>query len=206
MINQDYAPQNNFSQIQQATNPYGFKPMQRFMGPNDSGMMRPQVQQQKMPSYGPSNGTAIGSAQNGNAQQFIQNWQSQNQVGAPNLSGLVSGLQSAGFNANPYMYGSTPSNNEISLNNQKYKILGGEGTPAAYWYQPGMNDQGSQQQMGQSVGPAYLGSHPQMMNQQMMQPMRNMNTSLAMPGQFGMGNYGPQNQQTDISSLLGRNY
>ncbi len=55
---------------------------------------------------------------------------------------LTAALKAQGFNVSRYDYGEKGglSNNELNVNGQKYKVLGGEGTPAAYWYKPGMND------------------------------------------------------------------
>lgn len=42
---------------------------------------------------------------------------------------------SYGYNAQPYMYGSTPSGNELNINGQKYKFTVGDvGQPGTSWY------------------------------------------------------------------------
>lgn len=74
-------------------------------------------------------------------QQFIQQWQASHPVGE-GMGGLAAAMKAAGYDVSPFMYGSTPSNNELSIGGQKTKVLGAEGTPGAYWYQPGMNDSG----------------------------------------------------------------
>lgn len=72
---------------------------------------------------------------------FIANYQkTHNPSEGP--TGVLNAMKAAGFNVAPYMYGNTPSNNEIALNGEKYKVIGAEGTPNAYWYQAGMNDGG----------------------------------------------------------------
>lgn len=73
--------------------------------------------------------------------QFISEYQQSHPV-SEGVRPLVAAMKAKGFNVEPYMYGTTPSNNEISLNGEKYKVLGGEGSTAAYWYVPGTNDSG----------------------------------------------------------------
>lgn len=70
---------------------------------------------------------------------FIRQYQ-QTHSPSEGPQGVMNAMKQAGFNVSPYMYGQTPSNNEISLNGEKYKVIGAEGTPNAYWYQAGMND------------------------------------------------------------------
>jgi hypothetical protein len=86
-----------------------------------------------------------GGAQGG---QSAESWLSQYQNGNQATEGIgrtLQGLQASGYDAKPFMYGNTASNNEISLNGEKRKIIGAEGTPDAYWYQWGTNDQGQVQ-------------------------------------------------------------
>jgi hypothetical protein len=72
-------------------------------------------------------------------QDFIKQYQSQH--GTPDLNGLLAAMKAEGYNVGNWVdpkYGT--SHNEISLNGQKYKVLGAEDSPNAYWYQAGMND------------------------------------------------------------------
>ena len=69
----------------------------------------------------------------------IQAYQAAHPV-SEGIAPLAAALKSQGFNVDRYMYGSTPSDNELDIAGQKYKVLGGEKTPGAYWYQPGMDD------------------------------------------------------------------
>lgn len=76
--------------------------------------------------------------------QSVEDWLRQYQAGNSATEGIgrtLTGLQGAGYNASPYMYGNTPSGNELSINGQKTKILSenGGGTPS--WYTGG-NDSG----------------------------------------------------------------
>jgi hypothetical protein len=72
-------------------------------------------------------------------QQFIQQWQGSHPV-SEGMGGLMTAMQAAGYDVSPYMYGATPSGNELSIGGQKTKIMGAEGTPGQYWYEPGMDD------------------------------------------------------------------
>jgi hypothetical protein len=76
----------------------------------------------------------------GSVLDFIRQWQGSH-AATEGIGPLADALKNAGYtNVSRYMYGSTPSNNELLLDGQKYKVLGGELTPAAYWYQSGMDD------------------------------------------------------------------
>lgn len=89
---------------------------------------------------------STGSATTGGkpgAEQFIAQYQADPRHSpSEGVQPLYQALKANGFNVSPYMYGSTPSNNEITLNGQKWKLLGGENSPAAYWYKPGTYDGG----------------------------------------------------------------
>lgn len=69
-----------------------------------------------------------------NPQQFIQQWQ-QEHLPSEGIGGLAQALGVNRFDTG----GGVLSNNELDLGG-KYKVLGAEGTPGAYWYKPGMND------------------------------------------------------------------
>lgn len=63
---------------------------------------------------------------------------------AENRDQLLREFNANGITASPFMYGSTPSGNELVLNGQKTKFTAGGnfGDPGASWYQWGSNDQG----------------------------------------------------------------
>jgi hypothetical protein len=66
---------------------------------------------------------------------FIRQYQSQHNA-SEGPTGILNAMKAAGFNVAPYMYGNTPSGNEISLNGEKYKVkVDGGG-----WYQAGTDD------------------------------------------------------------------
>lgn len=72
---------------------------------------------------------------------FIANWQ-QSHAPTEGIAPLADAIAKQFPGVSRFMYGQTPSNNELSIGGQKYKVLGGEGGPGAYWYQPGTNDMG----------------------------------------------------------------
>ena len=78
----------------------------------------------------------------GGPEAFIREWQ-QSHPSSEGIGPLAQQLQQR-FGIGRYMYGGTPSGNEILLNGQKYKVIGAEGTPGQYWYQPGMDDSAPQ--------------------------------------------------------------
>lgn len=90
---------------------------------------------------GPSGVSVPSNGVDSNVAAFIQQWQSDPAHPASEGIGPMAAAIAKQFpGVTRYMYGATPSNNELSVGGQKYKVLGGEGSPAAYWYQPGMND------------------------------------------------------------------
>ena len=148
-------------------------------------------------------GAFPGQAQgNMSAQDFIRNYQSSNSSSG-GIGGLSTALQNAGYNTPRYMYGNTPSNNELMVDNQKYKVLGAEGTPGQYWYTGGDDSapgQSQQNQQNQGMSPGMMQMIQQFLQQfnqggnqnQMFGPQ---NPALQQPGSM--------NQQNDISSFLG---
>lgn len=73
---------------------------------------------------------------------FIEQYQ-QTHPPSEGIGPLVAALKAAGYDVSQFMYGATPSNNELVINGQKWKVLGGEDNPgSAYWYKPGMDDSG----------------------------------------------------------------
>jgi len=70
---------------------------------------------------------------------FIADWQ-QTHAPSEGIAPLAAAIAQKFPQVSRYQYGQTPSNNELSIGGSKYKVLGGEGTPAAYWYQPGTDD------------------------------------------------------------------
>jgi hypothetical protein len=59
---------------------------------------------------------------------FIANYQKTHSP-TEGPTGILNAMKQAGFNVAPYMYGQTPSGNEISLNGSKYKVISGENGP-----------------------------------------------------------------------------
>jgi hypothetical protein len=74
-------------------------------------------------------------------QAFIQQYQQSHPV-SEGVGPITAAMIAAGYHVSPFMYGSTASHNEISLDGQKYKVLSGEDTPGASWYTAGTYDGG----------------------------------------------------------------
>lgn len=71
---------------------------------------------------------------------FIANWQQTHPV-SEGIAPIADALKKAGLSSGRFDYGNgNLSNNEVTVGGKPYKVLGGEGTPAAYWYVPGTND------------------------------------------------------------------
>lgn len=70
---------------------------------------------------------------------FIQDWQASHPV-SEGIGPLATAIAQQFPTVSRHMYGQTPSNNELSIGGQPYKVLGGEGGPGAYWYKPGTDD------------------------------------------------------------------
>ena len=85
-----------------------------------------------------------------NAQDIIRQWQ---QAHGPNepLTGLIEELKRNGHNAEAFMYGATPSGNEIQLNGQQYKVKTGDN---ASWWTPSMGEGGASSYMSAFTDPA----------------------------------------------------
>lgn len=68
---------------------------------------------------------------------FIRQWQQANPA-SQGIGPLADAISRQFPGVSRFMYGQTPSNNELSINGQKFKVLGAEDSPStAYWYQGG---------------------------------------------------------------------
>jgi hypothetical protein len=86
---------------------------------------------------GTSTGAPAQTAPKQSAIDFIRQYQGSNPASA-GIEGIYGALQGAGYtDVGRFMYGDTPSNNELVVNGQKFKVLGAEGTPGQYWYTGG---------------------------------------------------------------------
>jgi hypothetical protein len=73
---------------------------------------------------------------------FIKQWQGTHNA-SEGVNPLIDAMKAAGYNVGQWVdpsYGA--SHNEISLNGTKYKVIGAEDSPGAYWYIPGTSDAG----------------------------------------------------------------
>lgn len=104
-------------------------------------------------TYNPQTGelrkNSAGAQGAGDAAAIIREWQGSHSASEP-LTGLIDELKRRGVSADAFMYGETPSGNEITLNGEKYKVKTGDN---ASWWDPSMGEgggdsgsQGSQQQ------------------------------------------------------------
>lgn len=91
--------------------------------------------------YIPPAVTGQGSAP-GDAAAFIRQWQDTHPPSQSSPQELIAALRANGFNASPYMYGNVTSGNEINLNGEKYKVIGGENSGSPFWYHAGDDDSG----------------------------------------------------------------
>lgn len=90
----------------------------------------------RVPYQGGGQLSGLQAGQGANPQAIIAQWQ-QTHSPAEGTEGLIAALQQAGFNASPYMYGSTTSGNEITLNGEKYKVKTGDNQS---WWNPSMGE------------------------------------------------------------------
>lgn len=75
------------------------------------------------------------------AQAFIANWQRTHDP-KEGIEPLAQAYKAAGFGDRFLVNGTTPSNNELVVGGQKYKVLSGENGASPSWYVPGTNDGG----------------------------------------------------------------
>lgn len=96
----------------------------------------------------PKPGPGSGGGPNLSPQAFIQQWQGSHSANE-GIGALADAMKAAGYtNVSRFMYGSTPSNNELSIDGQKFKVLSGENSANPSWYTAGTNDGGGGSQGG----------------------------------------------------------
>lgn len=83
-------------------------------------------------------GTAPGPSGPADPAAIIRQWQQSHSASEP-LDGLIAELKRNGINADAFLYGTTPSGNEITLNGQKYKVKTGDN---ASWWDPSQGEAG----------------------------------------------------------------
>jgi hypothetical protein len=76
------------------------------------------------------------------AQAFIADWQRTHDP-KEGIAPLAEAYKKAGFGDRFLVNGTTPSNNELVVGGQKYKVLSGENGASPSWYIPGTNDGGA---------------------------------------------------------------
>lgn len=134
--------------------------------------------QSSMPGGSPQGMPSPGGA-DAKAAAFIADWQKTHPV-SEGIAPLAAALQKAGLSSGRFMYGTTPSDNELVVGGQKYKVLGGEGTPAAYWYTPGTNDAAP----GVAIGGGSARGYVAPLSSFLPQPYQPLTPALRMPGGY----------------------
>jgi hypothetical protein len=87
----------------------------------------------------PAGGAAPASTADPKIAAFIADWQ-QTHPDDIRIAPLAAAIAKQFPTVSRYMYGDTPSGNELNVGGEKYKVLGGENSSAPYWYAPGTND------------------------------------------------------------------
>jgi hypothetical protein len=72
---------------------------------------------------------------------FIANWQATHPA-SEGIAPLAAAYKAAGFGDRFLVNGTTPSNNELTVDGAKFKVLSGENGSSPSWYVPGTNDGG----------------------------------------------------------------
>jgi hypothetical protein len=99
-------------------------------------------------------GTAPTGATADPAQAFIANWQRTHDP-KEGIEPLAKAYKAAGFGDRFLVDGTTPSNNELVVGGQKYKVLSGENGASPSWYIPGSNDGGAAPVMRPSLATTF---------------------------------------------------
>lgn len=97
-----------------------------------------------LPAFTPPRTTAPAPTPSGDLLTVLNQYRSAHPAseGIAPLADYLASQNLAGYGGR-YMYGATPSNNELVINGEKYKVIGAEDSPStAYWYYPGMDDGG----------------------------------------------------------------
>lgn len=111
--------------------------------------------QSSMPSGSPQGMPNAGGA-DAKVAAFVADWQKTHPV-SEGIAPVAAALQKAGLSSGRFDYGGgNLSNNEVTVGGKPYKVLGGEGTPAAYWYVPGTNDAAPGAAIGGGAGRGYV--------------------------------------------------
>lgn len=89
-------------------------------------------------SYAKTQSTPAAPAGGGDPTSFIRQWQDSHPADRANFLALTEALKNQ-FGVNRFDYGANGglSNNEVDINGQKFKVMGAEDGPNAYWYRGG---------------------------------------------------------------------
>lgn len=117
-----------------------FDKYQVKLGPNSQTPPGPDPN--KPPSLPPEAPPVPGPSAPTDPIAFIRQWQ-QSHPASEGIGPLADALRAAGFDIGRFMYGNTPSNNELTINGQKFKVLSGENSGSPSWYFGGDDGGGS---------------------------------------------------------------
>lgn len=111
---------------------------------------------------------------------FVADYQAKHPI-TEGIGPIADALKKAGLSSGRFDYGGgNLSNNEVTVGGKPYKVLGGEGTPAAYWYTPGTNDAAP----GSAIGDGSARGYVAPLSSFLPQPYQPLTPALRMPGSF----------------------
>ena len=130
----------------------------------------------------PPSSSSSGSPAPGDPVAFIRSWQAAHSA-REGIAPLADAYRNAGF-GDRFMYGATPSNNELMVNGEKYKVLSGEDSPdTAGWYYGGDDSAPGAGGGGGGAGASY--------------------SSFEMgPAMFGRGSFGTNGEAGNLYDML----
>lgn len=135
--------------------------------------------QSSMPSGSPQGMPSAGGG-DPKVAAFVADYQAKHPI-TEGIGPIADALKKAGLSSGRYDYGGgNLSNNEVTVGGKPYKVLGGEGTPAAYWYTPGTNDAAP----GAAIGGGSARGYVAPLSSFLPQPYQPLTPALRMPGGY----------------------
>ncbi len=121
-----------------------------FTAPQQAGLDQILKQNTVTPAQPTAPSRPMAPAAGADYQTIIRQWQQSHSASEP-LDPLIAELTRNGINASAFMYGATPSGNEITINGQKYKVKTGDN---ANWYDPSVGEGPASSYMGAFSDPS----------------------------------------------------
>lgn len=135
--------------------------------------------QSSMPSGSPQGMPSAGGG-DPKVAAFVADYQAKHPI-TEGIGPIADALKKAGLSSGRFDYGGgNLSNNEVTVGGKPYKVLGGEGTPAAYWYTPGTNDAAP----GAAIGGGSARGYVAPLSSFLPQPYQPLTPALRMPGGY----------------------